>query len=120
MIRRWWVQQQVHRLTRTFPTVRVVVSRATMVYDDNGQGTSVPLVVYSGDALVAPQSGQVQVFGLGQTEQQSLTLLIAGRRDIRQGDTLVYGNRTYVVQDAPDVWQSYRRVTLTQKGQVRT
>ena len=117
MIRRWAVQQLVHRLTRTFPTVRVELTRPTLTFDANGQQVEEPVVVYHGEALLAEQGGEVRVYGLGQTEQQSLMLLIAGDRDIRQGDRLVFAGRTYVVSDQPNVWHAFRHVRLEQKGQ---
>lgn len=108
------VQQDVQLLIRTFPSVYVQITRASRTYGGRfgAQTVGSDPVVYQGEALVIPAGASVNLYGLGQVESKNHQVLIAGHRDVQQGDLLTWEGKRYQVSQAPDPWRAFTLVTL--------
>lgn len=112
--RRFFVQRDVQMLVRAFPSESVTITRARRTYSSGGQQRLVYDPIFMGEALVVPATGDVQDFGLGQVENKHPKILIAGTRDIQQGDFVLLAGRRYQVMFEPNAWHGFTLLNLAQ------
>lgn len=108
------VQQIMQALIRSFEGRVVVIERSRKTYNRLGQQVMGWGVVYRGEALVVPATGDVATYGLGQVENKTPVLLVAGKRDIKQGDFLTVESRRYQVEFDPTWFESFMVLKLKQ------
>lgn len=114
------IQREIQYLTRAFPPRAVTIYREILTLSTLGQRrVSHPnrTVIFTGEALYIPAGGVVQLFGGGQVERTSPTLIVVGNRDIRQGDFVVIDGRTYLVEDPRNPQGAYVECGLQQYRQ---
>lgn len=108
-------QKQVQALIRSFDPITVQIERAVRTFAPLKQQVMHFDIVYRGEALEIPATGAVTTFGMGQVENKQPRLMIAGKRDIRQGDFVTLHDRRYQVEFEPGWFnQSYTLITLNQ------
>lgn len=119
-IRPLQIKRDIKNLMDMFPKVRVHISRIESVFDTRGERVpDARTVIYMGQALVRPVSGQTEGYGLGTVENQSLVILINGKYDIRQGDIVsINDSREYEVELPPVHLESFVELQLGQRSQV--
>jgi len=94
------VQREIQQLTRSFPARFLRIYRETYVYGNKGQkqfGSGPRTVIYEGELLFIPAGGVVQLYGGGQTERTSPTLIVVGNRGVLQGDFVDIDGQTFQV-----------------------
>lgn len=111
-----FVRREIQVLIRTFPSVFVTITRNIKTYL-YGQQRMVPVTVFSGEVLVIPASGTVERYGLGQVENTQPQILVAGKRDIQQGDFVVMAGVVYQVEFAPAYFDGFMTLRLAQYQQ---
>lgn len=115
------VQREIQYLIRAFPSKYVVIYRETAVYDPDfgqrldGQGARTPR--FAGEVTVIPAGGVVELYGGGQTERKTPTLILTTHRDVQQGDYVELDGRTYQVEYPIDHFGYYVEVRLQQYRQ---
>ncbi len=130
-IPRWYVQQSIQALIRTFPSERLRIFRhgAITGVDGLGQQTYAETVVFEGEALYIPETGDVARYGLGQVEEDKPRMLVSGWHPIMQGDFVTrqerlpggaFGDpRPYQIEYPPNHWHAFTVITLANYGQGR-
>lgn len=115
------IQREIQYLTRAFPPRAVRVTREIVPYTTskgqripNTPGQGISKTVFIGEAIYIPAGGVVQLFGGGQVERTSPTLVIVGDRDIQQGDFVALDGRTYQVELALNPQGGYVELRLQQ------
>jgi len=113
------VKRDIHLLMEKFPKLEVIVSRFTDTFTDTGAHARTQRKVYEGPALVRPASGDVEGYGLGTVENQSLVILINGLFDMAQGDLVTINDgREYEVDFPPRHFNAFTVLNLGQRSQV--
>lgn len=117
---RLMMKRDIERLMDIFPKVRVRIKRLKEKFSPIGEAVPAEyLLIYEGEALVRPVSGETEGYGLGTTEQLSLVILINGKKDARQGDVVtVNDGREYEVDLPPDYWSAFTVLNLQQRSQI--
>jgi len=116
---RLFIRRDIRKLIRTFPKTYVTIKRLTSTYNDLGEQDTTTTTVYTGEALVRPQGGSAETYGLGTVENGSLVLLINGKHDIRQADIVTINNgREYEVQFPPVWFDAFMSIQLDQRSQI--
>ncbi len=113
-LRPWQVQKQVQALIRSYGSTTAVIERARRTFSELKQQRMVMDTVYRGEALFVPASGDVAIFGLGQVENKQPVLIVAGKRDIQQGDFVTHEKRRYQVEFEPTYFEAYTLLKLKQ------
>jgi hypothetical protein len=114
------VKREINRMMDLFPKQQVRVKRLLDVYTDTGVQTTAATLLYEGEALVRPASGETEGYGLGTVENLSLVILILGIFDLRQGDIVtVNDGREYEVDFPPHHMNAFTILNLQQRSQVR-
>ena len=114
------VKREINRMMDLFPKQQVRVKRLLEHYDDTGTQTTDTTLLYEGEALVRPASGDTEGYGLGTVENQSLVILILGLFDLRQGDIVtVNDGREYEVDFPPHHMNAFTVINLQQRSQIR-
>lgn len=112
--RQYMVQKQIQALIRTFEAKTVQIERARRTFNTLKQEVMAFDTVYRGEALIVPATGDVALYGLGQVESKNPVLLVAGKRDIRQGDYVTLDGRRYQVEFDPTWFQAAMILKLKQ------
>lgn len=114
------VKREINRVMDLFPKQQVRVKRLLEQYSDTGVQTTASTLLYEGEALVRPASGETEGYGLGTVENLSLVILILGIFDLRQGDIVtVNDGREYEVDFPPHHMNAFTILNLQQRSQVR-
>ncbi|HET9562687.1 MAG TPA: hypothetical protein VFP01_11305 [Propionibacteriaceae bacterium] len=114
------VKREINRMMDLFPKQQVRVKRLLDHYTDTGVQTTAATLVYEGEALVRPASGDTEGYGLGTVENQSLVIVINGIFDMKQGDIVtVNDGREYEVDFPPHHMNAFTVLNLQQRSQIR-
>jgi hypothetical protein len=115
------LKREINRLMDIFPKTQIRVERLTEKFSDTGSRLpDARTLVYEGEALVRPASGDTEGYGLGTVENVSLVILVNGMFDLRQGDVVtVNDGREYEVDFPPHHFQAFTVLQLDQRSQIR-
>jgi hypothetical protein len=119
-VRKSEIIRDIQGLIRTYPSEVVTILRGVPVYNDLGEldpNSSQTTPIYKGEVLIVPVSGAVQRYGLGQVENLNDTILVSGKRDIRQGDYVIIKGRIFQITNAPSFLNAFMWLNITQVSQ---
>lgn len=106
------IQRSTEEIYRSFPNVYLEVSRSTLGVDAERQTVRTPTIIWKGTALIRPTSGQIVRAPMGEQLPVSLTVLIPGKYDIRQGDFATVSSILYQIDFPPDWLGSFLQLNL--------
>jgi hypothetical protein len=115
------VKRDINRMMDLFPKQQVRVARLRDVFSDTGeQASDERTLLYEGEALVRPASGDTEGYGLGTVENLSLVILIMGVHGFAQGDVVtVNDGREYEIDLPPKHFNAFTQLNLQQRSQIR-
>lgn len=107
------VHREIQTIIRTFPNRAVTIERSVRSFSSTtGQKRLGLTTVYAGEALVIPAGAVIRQLPMGQIETLHPQLLVAGERNIQQGDFVTLDGKRFQVDGVENVWKVFLMVRL--------